>query len=339
MSTQPSSPPAASRRRFGHVQVLLNAGARRAPGAAAKIRAQLAAAGWGHAHLRVLADGAAMAVALDRAVAEQPDLLVVGGGDGTVTAAAHRVAGTGTVLGVLPLGTANDFARTVEVPVDLRGAVRTLVEGHVVDVDLGRTGDHSFLNAASIGLSVAVTERLTPRLKKRLGPLAYPAATLMAYRGTPGFAARLEFPAGDRPPLELDDVLQVTVGNGVRHGGGNLVGPEASIDDHTLDVYAISRGRLGDHVSIARFLKDGRFIEHELVHHVRTPAVRVHAEAPDGSALPVNADGELVSAAPATFRVERNALHVLVPTTSAAARWDGSSDPHGEEGGGPALRV
>ncbi|TIC85443.1 lipid kinase [Nocardioides sp. GY 10127] len=339
-SEQPSTPTLHRHRRFGSVTVLLNARARRAPGAAAKVRAQLEAAGWEHAHLRVLADGRGLGVALEQALSERPDLLVVGGGDGSVTAAAHRVAGTSTVLGVLPLGTANDFARTVEIPDDLRGAVRTLVEGHVVDVDLGRTGDHSFLNAASVGLSVAVTERLTPRLKRRLGPLAYPVATLLAYRGTPGFAARLEFPAGDHGTLELEDVLQVTIGNGVRHGGGNLVGPDASIDDHLLDVYAISRGRLTEHVSIARFLKDGRFVEHELVHHVRTPAVRIHTDEP----MPVNADGELVATTPGTFRVERNALHVLVPTTSRAATWDGPDLPgpggDGSHGGaGPRLRV
>lgn len=256
--------------------------------------------------------------ALDEVTADAPDLLVVGGGDGTVSCAAERVAGTDTVLVVLPLGTANDFARTLEIPSDVDAAVRSVLTGEVVDVDLGRVGPRAFVNVASMGLSVAVTERLTPGLKRRLGPVAYPVATLAAFRGHRGFSARLEFDDGDHDPVELDDLLQVAVGNGRHYGGGNTVAPNASLDDHLLDVYAIERGRLGDHVSIARLLRSGRFVDHERVHHLTTRRVRVVTDEP----LPVNLDGEIAAATPAEFSVERNALRVAVPRGSRAARLD-----------------
>jgi YegS/Rv2252/BmrU family lipid kinase len=259
--------------------------------------------------------------ALAAALATDPDLLVVGGGDGTVGAAAGLVAGSRTILGVLPVGTANDFARTLGIPADLEEAVRTLVTGKVVDVDLGRVDDRVFLNVASVGLATAVTERLTPRLKRRLGRLAYPVATLAAYRAHLPFGARLEFPDGDHPTLDLDDLLQIAVGNGVHYGGGNTVSPTASIDDHLLDLYAIVRGRMRDHVSIARLLRDGRLVEHERVHHLTTRRVRITTSEP----LPVNLDGELGAITPATFSVERNALHVVVPATTSSARWDGQA--------------
>ncbi|MEV7432024.1 lipid kinase [Nocardioides sp. NPDC092400] len=309
------STPAAVRR----VAVVVNTGSRRGAAALEQATAALRSAGLGEVSTHPVRDGATLAATLDRVVAEAPDLLVVGGGDGTVGCAAGRVAGTAVTLGVLPLGTANDFARTLEIPSDVPGAVAALVAGRVVDVDLGRVDGRAFLNVASVGLSVAVTERLTPALKRRLGPAAYPVATLGAYRHHRPFAARLEFPDGDHEPVELDDLLQVAVGNGRHYGGGNAVSPSASIDDHLLDVYAIERGRLRDHVSIARFLKDGSFVEHERVHHLTTRRVRLRTD----PVLGVNLDGEVVATTPALFEVERNAVHVVVPPTSRAAVLDG----------------
>lgn len=254
--------------------------------------------------------------ALAAAMDDEPDLLVVGGGDGTIGCAAEMVAHTGTTLGVLPLGTANDFARTLEIP-DLAAAVDTMLHGHVVDVDLGRVDGRAYLNVASVGLSVAVTQRLTPGLKRRLGRFAYPAATLAAYRSHVPFAARLEL--DDGTVLDLSDLMQVAVGNGRHYGGGLTVAPHASIDDHLLDVYAVEQGRLRDHVSVARLLRTGHLVEHERVHHVTTRRLRLVTDAP----LPVNLDGEIAATTTATFEVDRNALHVVVPARSRAARLDG----------------
>lgn len=314
------------------VRVVLNTASRRGAEAVEDVRRLLADVGLGHARLDAVPVGAALDAALDAALEDDPDLLVVGGGDGSLSAAAGKVAGTSTALGVLPLGTANDFARTLQVPSALAEAVRTLSTGMVVDVDLGRARafgpgcasavSRPFLNVASTGLSVGVTERLSPRLKKRLGPLAYPVATLSAYRHHEPFSVRLEFPDGDHPTLELHDLLQVAVGNGRHYGGGNAVSPDASVDDHLLDLYAITRGRLRDHVSIARLLRDGSFVEHERVHHLLTRRVRVHTSVPQ----PVNLDGEVALGTPVDFRVERNAVHVVVPRTSTAATYDGRND-------------
>ncbi|GAA4685427.1 lipid kinase [Nocardioides nanhaiensis] len=300
------------------VALVVNAGSRRGRDALTQARELLADAGV-PVQAHAVGSGLDLEPTLDAVVATRPDLLVVGGGDGTVGAAAGRVAGSSTVLGVLPLGTANDFARTLGIPSHLPAAVTELLHGRVVDVDLGAANDRTFLNVASLGLSVGVTERLTPRLKRRLGPLAYPAATLRAYRHHQPFAAVLEFPDGDHTALALEDLMQVAVGNGRHYGGGNSISPTAGLDDDLLDVYAITRGRLRDHVSIARFLKDGTFIEHERVLHLTTRRVRVVTD----PARPVNLDGEIASATPVEFSVRRNALHVAVPARSEAARLDG----------------
>ena len=86
------------------------------------------------------------------------DRLIVGGGDGTISTVAPRLAGRGTALGVLPLGTANDFARTLQIPSNLEAAAEVAAGDHVVEVDLARANDAYFLNVASIGMSVSAMD-------------------------------------------------------------------------------------------------------------------------------------------------------------------------------------
>lgn len=113
--------------------------------------------------------------------------------------------------------------------------------------------------------------------------------------------------------------MQVAVGNGRYYGGGNAGSPTAGMDDHQLDVYAIRTGRLHDYVRIARALRDGSFVEHVNVVHLTTSLVLVRTD-PDQL---VNVDGEVLTSTPQTMGVHANALNVLVPHNSAAARYEG----------------
>ncbi|MDR6415601.1 lipid kinase [Pseudarthrobacter sulfonivorans] len=298
--------------------VVINAGSRRGTAHELAVDA-MRKAGVPITAVHPVLSGGELAGTLDRVLADGHDLVVVGGGDGTLSYAAGRVAGTNVVLGVLPLGTANDFARTLEIPNNLAEACATVADGKVVDIDLGRANGEPFLNVASVGLSVSVTEALSPRLKRYIGPLAYSIATILAYTRHKPFRARLEFPDGDHEPLDLEDLLQVAVGNGRHYGGGNTVSPTAGIDDHTLDIYAIVAGPLREHVSIARLLKDGSFIKHDRVYHLTSRHVRLVTEPP----LPVNLDGEIATTTPADFTIQRNAVHVVVPQSSTSALLDG----------------
>ncbi len=308
--------------------VVINAGSRRGAAAHELVLDKMQKAGVPISSMHHVLSGAELAATLDRVVAEGHDLVVVGGGDGTVSYAAGRVAGTDVVLGVLPLGTANDLARTLEIPNNLAEACAAIADGKVVDIDLGRANGQPFLNVASVGLSVGVTEALSPRLKRYIGPLAYGIATLRAYARHKPFRARLEFPEGDHEPIELENLLQVAVGNGRHYGGGNMVSPTAGIDDHTLDIYAIPAGPLWDHVSIARLLRDGSFVKHERVYHLTSRHVRLVTEPP----LSVNLDGEIAAVTPTDFTIQRNAVHVVVPQSSNSALFDG---PGGA--GGPSI--
>jgi diacylglycerol kinase (ATP) len=244
--------------------------------------------------------------------------LILGGGDGSVSSVVDFLANRDTVLGLLPLGTANDFARTLEIPQAIEDACLTIAEGKVVDVDLGLAGDNYYVNVASVGLGVEATRALSPWLKKNAGPLAYPVAAVRTFFRHEPFSARLTFPDGDHRPEEYRRLLQVAVGNGRFYGGGMVVAPESGIDDRTLDIYAIALGRQRDLLGVARYLRSGDFIRMDNVQHFRTSRVRLESE-PE---LPINIDGELVTRTPQNFSVVQNALNVLVPPESAAARRD-----------------
>ncbi len=244
--------------------------------------------------------------------------LILGGGDGTVSSVVDFMADRDVTLGLLPLGTANDFARTLEIPFDVAGACETIARGKVVDVDLGLAGENYYVNVASVGLSVGVSRTLSPWMKRRAGSLAYPVAAVKAFMGHEPFSARLVFPDGDHEPVEYDRLLQVAVGNGRFYGGGMVVAPGSGIDDRNLDVYVIEMGRHRDLLGVARYLKSGDFIRNEAVGQYRTPHVRLETD-PE---LPINIDGEVVATTPHEFSVAHNALKVLVPRRSTAARKD-----------------
>ena len=265
-----------------------------------------------------LHDAARLPETVREAVGEGHDPIILGGGDGSVSSTVDFLAHHHATLGLLPLGTANDFARTLEIPDELEAACRTIAHGKVVDIDLGLAGDNFYVNVASVGLGVEATRALSPRLKQSIGPLAYPVAAITAFFKHEPFTARLSFPDGDHEPIGYGRLLQMAVGNGRFYGGGMVVAPDSGIDDRSLDIYAIKLGRRRDLVGVARYLKSGDFVKNESVDHFRTSRVLLETE-PE---LPVNVDGELVAKTPMEFSVAANALRVIVPENSTAARMD-----------------
>lgn len=259
--------------------------------------------------------------AIRECIADGARRLIVGGGDGTVSCAADVLAGTGIALGVLPLGTANDFARSIGIPVDVEAACEVIARNEYTDVDLGLAGTRHFLNAATIGISSAITRRMTDGLKRRAGRLAYPAAAAIEAARFQPFRVRLQV-GGRMIALEA---FQVVIGNGRFHGAGQMVGPNASLQDKLLDVYVIASEPVADPsagsrvlrrtrqlMSLARvasLLRSGEHVQHPAVAHQRTREVVVES-IPTRS---VSLDGELFGKTPMTFKVVPGALRVMVP--------------------------
>jgi diacylglycerol kinase (ATP) len=233
------------------------------------------------------------AVELAQAAAEEgwPAVVAVGG-DGTVHEAANgllRAAGAGppVPLGIVAVGSGNDFARLAGVPADPAAAVRRLTRAAPRAVDAGTVNGEWFTNGVGIGLDARVAIEVERRRRLRgvaMYLAAFPAA-LWKFRPLP---MRVEV---DGRVVADGPMTLVTIGNGGRHGGGFWICPDARIDDGLLDVCAADGlGTLG----ILRFLPKvvrGTHVGEAAV-HMHT-ARRVRVSSPD--ALPVHADGEIVT--------------------------------------------
>src|SRR5690606_35381567 len=166
-----------------------------------------------------------------------PDVgrVVVAGGDGTVNSALEVVLLARKPLGILPLGTANDLARTLGIPTDLEAAAQLIVAGRTKRIDVGVVNGRYFLNAAGIGFSTALSNELPGWAKRHLGPLAYPLALVRRWRRHRPFSVVLR---GEGAPARRR-VIQVTVANGRFYGGGMTAEQDARIDDGQLDVVMV----------------------------------------------------------------------------------------------------
>ena len=132
----------------------------------------------------------------------------------------------------MPLGTANDLARTLGIPADLEAALDIIGSGRTRSIDLGIVNDVMYFNVASIGLSAELAQKLTAETKRRFGKLGYAITTLRVLAGARPFRADLI--SEGRRVRSL--TLQIAVGNGRYYGGGNIVAKDADIDDETLQI-------------------------------------------------------------------------------------------------------
>ncbi len=255
---------------------------------------------------------------LRQALDEGVRRILIGGGDGTLSGALPHLLGRDVTLGVLPLGTANDFARSLGIPPSLEQACDIIAAGYVARVDVGLANGHPFVNAASLGLASAIARRMSPRLKQRAGKLAYPVAALAELWEHQPFHVRMTTDTGT---VELE-VLQLVVGNGRYHGAGNMVAPDAALDDHWLDAYTITApsadpehphlGHVRDMSTLARValsLRSGEHVAHPAVTALRTSRLEVDATPPQD----INADGELIGRTPVRFELAPGALRVYAP--------------------------
>ena len=238
-------------------------------------------------------------------LSRRPDLVVVGGGDGTIATAAGLLAHADAALGVLPLGTTNTFARSLGLPMDLAEAVAVLRDGKVADVDLGEAGGTVFANMLSMGLSVEVAGKVPHRLKRIIGRPAYPIAALLALPGHRPFRARLTY--GDET-IEVD-THQLNVANGAYHHGRRIA-RDATVDDRLLTVYRLGdAGRLRVTAATVRHAVLGPMLSQYAEPFVTTGRLRIETEPP----VPVSIDGEVRTRTPVDVAVAPNALHAMVP--------------------------
>jgi diacylglycerol kinase (ATP) len=246
---------------------------------------------------------------LIRDKADQRDLVIIGGGDGTLNASAKALVDTQLPLGVLPLGTANDFARTIGLPADPLAAARLITEIEPRPIDLGEVNGHLFFNVASIGFSAELAAELSAEAKARFGKLGYAIVAARLLAKSRLFHADLEHD-GTRERIRT---LQVSVGNGKHYGGGMTVEETATADDGALDFYSLEVDHWWRLLRLLPALRAGTHGRWDDVRAFRTTEVTIRTSRPRD----VNTDGELTTKTPAHFRIRPKAIRVYAPPTKA----------------------
>ena len=247
----------------------------------------------------------ALARAAAEAAAEGPDRLAVAGGDGSIGPVAACAAAAGLPLAIVPTGTANDFARFVDLPLELEAACRVAATGtRERPVDVLRAGDRPFVNAASAGLSVIAADRARP-LKRPLGPFAYAVGALRA--GVAGRPLRCHVSA-DGAQVFVGAAWQVIVAGTGAFGGGSEL-EEAEPADRLVDVAVLEAGPRLALVRRAWGMRRGGLTEQPGVHHARARSVELEVP-PDTS---FNVDGEVCGVVPARVRAGDERVRVVCP--------------------------
>jgi len=236
---------------------------------------------------------------------QSADAIVVCGGDGSISSAAPAVIESGLPLGIIPAGTANDLARTLAIPLDFAAAADVVVAGYKRQIDVGMVNGHAFFNGASIGLSSELAQKLDPAIKKRFGRLGYAIAAMRILASAKRFSARIiEKGSGTRVKT-----YQIAIGNGRLYGGGNVVEQTAAIDDGTLDLYSLEVRNLWKLALMVRAFRTGTHGAWKEVRTARCMEFDIETRRP----MPINTDGEIVTATPAHFRVMPAAVTVFTP--------------------------
>ncbi len=243
---------------------------------------------------------------LARSAASFPGTLVVGvGGDGTLQRIATAIVGSDAVLGIVPAGTGNDFARTMQIPMEAIAACNVLLHGQIIHVDLGRFNGRYFLNVLGTGLDAEVAAGANRRFKRFSGILGYMLSLLWQLIVYKPRQVQIVLD-GEKMSCQ---VWLVAVANACYYGGGMKVAPGADPGDGLADVVVVGK------VSRLRFLQifprvySGRHIAHPAVSVFRAASVEITAD----RVLAAQADGEPAGSTPISVKMERHAIRLRVP--------------------------
>ncbi|MEO6224397.1 MAG: diacylglycerol kinase family protein [Sphingomicrobium sp.] len=295
---------------MGQVPIFLNRGggaASRDPDIAGKVAAALKAAG---VEGKVeLIEGAECAERCRAAVDAGAPMVIVGGGDGTISAAASALADSRTMLGVLPLGTLNHFARDLGLPSDLEEAARVIASGHHRSVDVAAMNDRVFINNSAIGLYPKmvidrdVQQRRLGR-SKRLAMIVASVRTLVRFNHH-----RLTLTVNDEKATVATPLL--FVGNNDYRIDIGAAGKRDSIEDGQLCVLVMrKKTRAGLLAAAIRALLN-RSRDDDMVRLDGVERLRVASRRPQ---VAVSLDGEVIHfAPPLDYRIRKKALKVIAP--------------------------
>lgn len=289
---------------------MVNAQSRRGEDLFREARDKLEGAGIRITDAHAVHDPAELPGRVAEAVRNGAPMVIVGGGDGSLSSTVDELVDRECVFAFLPLGTANSFARSLGIPLDLDGAIRTLATGRRRRIDLGVINGDYFANAAAMGLSPMIGETVPHNLKRYLGRLGYLVWAIWCLLHFSPF--KLTVVNGEaRTTLWA---TEVRIFNGSFHGGVELI-EDTELDDGLIVVQAVT-GKSVIRLAwdwFARFFKlPGR---HLTTQEFEAERLRIETR----PRLPISIDGEVVTRTPATIESAHRAIEVVVPMDEAAA--------------------
>lgn len=294
--------------RSDRVRVLLNPGASRAPEREALDALLAERPGWG---VVVLTEDHSLTKQVQEAVRDRIDMVIAAGGDGTVAGVAGALAVLGPlapVLGVLPLGTANDLAKQLEIPLEVAAALAVFDAADVrtidaIEVTLDDGSTRVVINVANGGFAAQVGAVLDSEAKETWGVLAYARAAVDAESPVHRVTLQLD---GAAP--EEHEAVVLAIANGPTCGGGVRVAPTADLEDGLLDVVIVQPASAPRLAALAARLRVGTVEEHDLLERRVGRALTLRIDPP----MPFSLDGEIVAHSVVSARVLPGALKVVV---------------------------
>ena len=234
------------------------------------------------------------------------DLVIIAGGDGTLSAVIDTLAEHQLAFAVFPLGTANDLARSLDLPLDIEKICEAIKHGRRRKIDLGKIGEHYFINAVTMGLGPKITQELSPELKRSWGVFSYVKAFFSAISKRRGFRVYLK---ADGKEFKLRS-MHLVVGNGRFYGGGNVVNSESQIDDGLLQLYSLRPQSTLELLTLTPLLRTGYQSIVDRTFALSAKEVRIETKKP----MELHADGEpLETKTPISIKNLPLALEAVVP--------------------------
>jgi diacylglycerol kinase (ATP) len=238
-----------------------------------------------------------------RALAEQPDVVVSAGGDGTHHYVLNALAASDVPMGILPLGTGNDLAQGIGIPIDPRRAAAALLKGKTKQIDLGRAGSSFYGGMAGVGLDAMVARYVNERAQRVRGRLAYGWGVLRCLQAYQPQSVEV---CADGWNFR-GEIMSVLIGNHPFYGGGFRIAPRARADDGLLDVCLIpAMSKLQLLPWIPRVYR-GTHLVHPRIRYFQTPRIELHSPGP----LELFADGEFMQELPVAIEAAPRALRMI----------------------------
>lgn len=246
-------------------------------------------------------------IAARDAVTRNFDMIIAVGGDGTLNEVVAGVSGfeNRPKIGLIPMGTTNDFARAVRIPRDINKAVDIIIQGDSLPVDVGMSNDRYFINIAGGGRITELTYEVPSKLKTVIGQLAYYLKGIEMLPSIKATKMHIEY---DGEVFD-DEAMMFLIGLTNSVGGFEKLAPDASINDGLFSVFILKKCNIAEFIKLITLAVRGEHLKDPHIIYAKAKEVKVYSD----DKIQLNLDGEYGGDAPSTFKNLKRHIELFVP--------------------------